>query len=267
MNLSILIPAYNEAARIRPALKAYCDAIRGRDVELLVIVNGTNDNTERIIADEFMPVCPALRSIVIPERVGKGGALMRGLREARGDRIAFTDADGSTPPDALLSLADTLGDEGILIGSRWLPDSVIGRPQPFSRRFISRLFNLYVRLVFGLQVTDTQCGAKVLSRAALDSVLAKLGATQWAFDVELLFHIRHAGFRIREVPIEWNDVSGSKVKIFRSSIEMLLALTRLRLIFSPLKPLVGLWDRSLGRRLFLRRMERMRAIHRGLGET
>lgn len=208
-----------------------------------------------------MPGCPALRRVVIRERVGKGGALMRGLAEAKGDRIAFTDADGSTPPASLFALAEALGDAGAVIGSRWLPASRIGRPQPRSRRIASRLFNAYVRMLFGLRLSDTQCGAKVLSRAAVEAVLPRLGATQWGFDVELLFLLRCAGFEIREFPVEWNDVDGSKVRLFRAAGEMLLALTRLRLLHSPLRAVVRLWDNSLGSRLYRNRLARIRAIY------
>lgn len=266
MDLSILIPAYNEAKRIRATLNAYGPALAGRDAEILVIVNGSHDRSEDLIREEFLPRFSCLRLLVIPEKVGKGGAIMRGMAESRGNKIALTDADGSTPPAALLALVDRFTPPGILIGSRWLPGSVIGRPQPFSRRLISRLFNGYVRLLFGLNITDTQCGAKVMSREVMTRVLPAIGTTQWAFDVELIFQIRKAGFPVEEVPTEWHDVDGSKVKFFRSSLEMFLALGRLRLMHSPFKPLVTLWDRSLGRKLFDRRMRKMRAIYPGAGE-
>ncbi len=266
MHLSVVIPAYNEAGRIRPALEAYAQALQEEDAELLVIVNGSSDRTEHIIRDEFIPRYPFLRMLVIPERVGKGGALMRGMREARGAHIAFTDADGSTPPTALLSL-DAQLQEGILIGSRWLPGSRIGRPQPLSRRLASRAFNRLVRLMFSLQVTDTQCGAKVMSREAMEAALPDIGATQWAFDVDLLFHIQRQGYPIREEPTEWNDVSGSKIRIARSSLGMIAALLRLRLICSPFSGLVQCWDRGPGRKLFQRRLEHMRAIYRHLEES
>jgi len=261
MNLSILIPAYNEENRIRATLDLYSAALQDRDAELLVIVNGSNDRTEQIIQDEFLSKNPRFRLVIIREKVGKGGALMRGIVESRGDKIAFTDADGSTPPDSLLALSDKLDRPGIVLGSRWMATSVIGRKQPLSRRIMSRIFNLYVRLIFGLRVTDTQCGAKVMSREVITQVLPRIGTTQWAFDVELLFQIKRAGFPLYEFPITWNDVSGSKIKIARSSLEMTMALTRLRLIYSPLQPLVTLWDRSLGRKLFDHRMERMRSIY------
>jgi hypothetical protein len=149
----------------------------------------------------------------------------------------------------------------MVLGSRWMPDSIIGRKQPRSRRMMSRIFNLYVRILFGLDLTDTQCGAKVMSRDAVMKILPEMGTTQWAFDVELLFQLKRSGVPLLERPIEWNDVSGTKIKIFRASIEMTFALVRLRLIYSPFKFLVRIWDQSLGRKLYDRRMARMRSIY------
>jgi len=261
MELSILIPAYNEENRIGPTLVAYGEAIRDLDAEVLVIVNGSNDQSEALIRKEFLNNSDQLRLVVIKEKVGKGGALMRGIVECKGDKIAFTDADGSTPPDALLKLANHLQDSGIILGSRWMPESIIGRKQPLARRIMSRIFNQYVRLFFGLHVTDTQCGAKVMTRDAVLKILPEIGTTQWAFDVELLFQLKRSGVSLHEVPVEWNDVSGTKVKIFRASLEMAFALLRLRLIYSPFKGVIRVWDQSLGKKLYDRRMERMRSIY------
>jgi glycosyltransferase involved in cell wall biosynthesis len=262
MDLTLIIPAYNEEERIRSTLDAYTDALSSLDAEILVIVNGSRDQTEALIRDEYLNTLEQLRVVVIPEKVGKGGAIMRGLKEARGEKIAFTDADGSTPPDSLLHLVHSLDHTGICIGSRWLKQSIVGRPQPLSRRIASRFFNKTVQLLFGIQVSDTQCGAKVLHRESKESILPLLGCTQWAFDVELLFQIRRNGFPIEEIPVEWNDVSGSKVKILRSSCEMTLALLRLRLRYSPFKRIVDVWDHSLGKRLYLARLNRLEAVYR-----
>ncbi len=144
MKLTLLIPAYNEADRIRSTLEVYGQALQFQDAELIVIVNGSQDRTEHLVQQDFIPRFPFIRLIVISEKVGKGGALIRGLSEARGDIIAFTDADGSTPPAALLDLVDKLSEPGILIGSCWLSHSVIGTSQPLSRRLASRLANRLV---------------------------------------------------------------------------------------------------------------------------
>jgi hypothetical protein len=160
-------------------------------------------------------------------------------------------------------LVDALTDPGILIGSRWLPHSRIGIPQPLSRQLTSRLANRLVRLLFGLNLSDTQCGAKVMSLEVAKEVLPRIGTTQWAFDVELLFLIKRAGYPVHETPTEWNDVAGSKIHLLRASCEMTLALVRLRLIYSPFRCIVQAWDSTLGKRLFARRMARMRSIYGG----
>lgn len=262
MHCSVVIPAYNEAARIGATLREYAPAVQKRGGELLVVVNGSVDATEQIVRTRFIPQYPCIRLHVIPEQVGKGGALMRGFREAQGDWVGYTDADGSTSADSFFHLASRLDqDTGIVIGSRWLPDSDVPREQPLSRRLVSRLFNLLVRALFGMNLRDTQCGAKILRPDALRAALPHIGSTQWAFDVELIFQVRRLGYGVRECPVTWRDQDGSKVKIWRSAAEMTLALSRLRLLHSPFRRAVKLWDRTLGRRLFDRRLRRMRAIY------
>lgn len=262
MELTLLIPAYNEEERIRNTLDAYLHALETRDAEILIVVNGSRDQTEALVRDEYLRRLEAIRLVVIPEKVGKGGAIMRGLQEARGEKIAFTDADGSTPPSSLLRLVDALEAPGICIGSRWLDHSVIGVPQPLPRQLASRIFNLWVRLLFRLRVKDTQCGAKVMTREVMEAVLPLLGCTQWAFDVELLFHIRKCGYPIQELPVEWNNAEGSKLKLLPSSLQMMLALVRLRVRHSPFRFVVDLWDNSLGKKLYQQRLERLEAVYR-----
>lgn len=262
MDLSIVIPAYNEETRINKTLDAYLSVDVPQDLEVIVVVNGSNDRTAELVRARSEINTERLRVIEIPEAVGKGGAVLRGFKESQGNRIAYTDADGSTPPEALLDLYGKLSGSGVIIGSRWLRDSKVGTPQPLSRRLASRSFNPLVRLFFGIHVTDTQCGAKILSRDVVEAVLPVVGCTQWAFDVDLLFQTQRAGFSIQEEPIVWNDIKGSKVHLLRASLQMTLALTRLRLIYSPFKPVVDLWDSTLGRKLFDRRMQHLNTIHR-----
>ncbi len=249
LQLSIVVPAYNEEQRIAALLDAYVPFLReryGAGAELLVVINGTTDGTESVVrryAGEGSPV----RVLVEPARIGKGGAVMLGLAAARGAAVGFVDADGSTPPRALQELVDALGDADAVIASRWLPASRVSPRQPWARRAASRVFNGLVRLLFGLRLTDTQCGAKVLRGEAAAAVLPRLGITRWAFDVDLLFQLRRAGYRIVERPTEWHDVAGSRLNIGRASLEMFVALARLRLVYSPFRWIVRLYDLTLGR--------------------
>ena len=114
------------------------------------------------------------------------------------------------------------------------------------RRCASRVFNFLVRTLFKLPITDTQCGAKLMTAEAWRAIVPHIGLTQWAFDVDMLFKTRRAHFAIREIPTLWSDVGGSKLRVGRVSFQMLLAIVRLRLLYSPLKWIVALYDRLLG---------------------
>ena len=247
MRLSIVIPAYNEEARIGAMLDAYLPFFAerfGSDVEFIVVVNGSTDATDRVVAS-YIPRHPQLRMLVEPNAIGKGGAVIQGFRQAKGDLIAYVDADGSTPPDAFQQLIDAAVDHPAVIASRWRDGAQLDPPQPFIRRLASRIFNLTTRTLFGLRLTDTQCGAKVMQRKVVERILPHIGITKWAFDVDLLFQTRRAGYPITELPTTWHDVVGSKITVTEASLEMLAALVRLRLIYSPFRWMVRLYRPQL----------------------
>ncbi|MBN2162272.1 MAG: glycosyltransferase family 2 protein [Pontiellaceae bacterium] len=245
MKLSIVIPAHNEEQRLPPVLESYARFFRdklGGEVELIVVVNGSADGT-LALTEAFAAREPSVRVINEPRKVGKGGAVLMGLRAARGDLVGFVDADGSTAPEAFFDLVDKIGDAGCIIASRWMMGSVVEPRQPLSRRVASRIFNFMVNLFFGFRVHDTQCGAKLFTREVLDTILPEIGITKWAFDVDLLFCARRHEYAIREIPTVWCDAAGSKVKVAKASTEMALAMVRLRLIYSPFKWIVTLYNR------------------------
>ena len=156
--------------------------------------------------------------------------------------IGFTDADGSTPPEAFDALVDEIGEADFISANRWMKESVVEPRQPLKRRVSSRVFNTLVRILFKVRTSDTQCGAKLLKRAAWEKVMPTLDITRWAFDVDLMFKARRAGLSFKEVPTVWRDRDGSKIHYFRSSLEMLLSLGRLRLVYSPFKFVVDEYD-------------------------
>lgn len=249
MKLSIVIPAFNEEARLQPMLDAYVPYFHqryGAEVELIVVVNGSVDRTEDI-AKAFAGRHAIVRAVIEPRAIGKGGAVMLGFRHARGDIIGFVDADGATPPDAFEDLVMNIGSAGAIIASRWHPESHVNPVQPLKRRIASRAFNTVARLFFRLRINDTQCGAKVMTREAVVTVLPVIGVTRWAFDVDLLFQLHRAGFQIVERPTTWQDISGSRLRFGRASVEMLIAMVRLRLLYSPLRWIVTVYDRTVGR--------------------
>lgn len=243
--LSIVLPAHNEAHRILPTLARYTEyfsAVPDLDFELLVVVNGSSDQTEQIVR-EFADEHPSVDLIVEPDRIGKGGAVMRGFQRAQGELIGFVDADGATSAEAYHDLVKHMGDAGMILASRWMKGAVVEPRQPLSRRIASRIFNSLVRILFQVRLTDTQCGAKLLQRQAVEDVLPHLGLTRWAFDVDLVFQVRRAGYRLIEYPTVWRDVAGSRLNIPKASFEMFIAVWRLRLLYSPFAFVVEIYNR------------------------
>jgi len=235
-SLLILIPAYNEERRIEPVLRDYAAFFQKNysgKFQIVVVLNGCTDNTLGVVqkvAAEF----PMVRADEFKQPIGKGGALIEGLKLAgHADLIGYVDADGATPPHAFLDLVKKIGAADCVIGSRWLPGAVIHQSQTGNRRFASRVFHFIVQTLFWLNIRDTQCGAKVMKRAVAEKIHPALRIADMAFDINLLVSIKRAGFKILEVPTEWTDQAGSKVVLGRSSLTMLLSVVRVRLIYSP----------------------------------
>lgn len=243
-SLLLLIPAYNEEARIGPVLQEYVRHLRkhyaGR-FEIVVVLNGCRDNTLAVV-EKAAAEHPEIRFLNFPAPIGKGGALIEGLKLApTADLVGYVDADGATGPAALVMLAHLTTQAECVIGSRWLPGSVLHQSQPRFRQFASRVFHAIVQVLFRMNVKDTQCPAKVIRRTAVERVHGGLNIADLAFDVNLLYVLKRAGCRILEVPIEWTDKLGSQVtrSLFRSALVMFLSVLRLRVIYSPFRSWLG----------------------------
>jgi cellulose synthase/poly-beta-1,6-N-acetylglucosamine synthase-like glycosyltransferase len=198
----------------------------------------------------------AISWLDFPAPIGKGGALIEGLKlAANTEIIGYVDADGATGPAAVLQLLPYMEKADCVVGSRWLPSSVLLKAQPKFRQVISRCFHLIVEMLFWLHIKDTQCPCKLMRRAAVEKIHPYLRIADLAFDVNLLVAMKQAGFRLLEVPIQWTDIVGSKVtaSLFRQSLTMFLSVVRVRLIYwprlyrwlSPLRPLEGWVYRNL----------------------
>lgn len=245
----ILIPAYNEERRIEPTLRDYAEFLRmnySGEFQIVVVLNGCTDNTLGVVQNvgaEF----PVVRALEFSEPIGKGGALIEGLKLfTRADLIGYVDADGATPPRAFLDLVKKINGADCVIGSRWLPGAVIHQSQQSHRQFASRAFHRIIQVLFRMNIRDTQCGAKVMKTAAVEKIHDHLAIADMAFDINLLYSLKHAGFKILEVPTEWTDKIGSKVTLGRTSLSMFLSALRVWLIYSPfykwlrpLRPLEG----------------------------
>jgi glycosyltransferase involved in cell wall biosynthesis len=212
--LSVIIPSFNEEERIKDTLDNYCSCFSRYegDWEIIVVMDGCNDHTTEIVS-EFSKKRAEVRFLKFPERLGKGGAFLASLPFAEGDLIGYIDADGSSGASELIKLITYIKSgrwEGV-IGSRWVEGAEITEKQRFFRRFLSRGLNVSVRVLFGLKFKDTQCGAKVFKRALIESCLPYINVRGFMFDVNLLYVATRKGFRIKEVPLKWKNVPGSKV--------------------------------------------------------
>jgi dolichol-phosphate mannosyltransferase len=220
---TLVIPAYNEEERIQVLLSD----ITGSGATYLFVCDGS-DRTAEIIRN-FSVANPAMRinCLEFPGRLGKGRAIREGLQKAATAFAGYMDADGSTSLGEMRSLLTGLKDADGIIGSRYVPGSMVTARQGLFRRLESRSFNLIIRLLFGLPYSDTQCGAKVFKKGPLDIVLPKITSTGFEFDVELIWRMRTSGFVVRELPIVWQNRGDSRVK-GQDAFSMFMNLIRLR---------------------------------------
>jgi glycosyltransferase involved in cell wall biosynthesis len=234
--LLLLIPAYNEEARIGPVLRdyvAYFSTHYHGPFRLVVVLNGCRDHTLDVVRAARDAV-GRIEWLEFPAPIGKGGALIEGLRLApETDLIGYVDADGATQPRAFHDLVRLIPGYDCVIASRWIEGAHLGAEQPWKRRLASRAFHAIVEGLFGMGIRDTQCGAKVMRRDAVQRIHADLRTADLAFDINLLYCLKRAGSRILETPTEWTDQLGSKIRLGRSSLSMFLSIVRLRLVYSP----------------------------------
>ena len=220
---SLVIPAYNEENRITLLF----DAIPYFEGELIVVCDGTDETADIIdrIAAERKDL--TIRCLRFDHRLGKGGGVMAGLKAAHSSCAGYFDADGSTTIGEMMRLLSCLKESDCVIGSRWVPGSTLTVSQSFMRRIESRIFNLIIRILFGLDFHDTQCGAKVFKKPVIDEILPLMYSTGFEFDVELLWRLKKNGARITEIPIEWQNKGDSRVQKL-DMIRMLFGLLMLR---------------------------------------
>lgn len=250
IKLCIIIPAYNEEKRIARTLDDYCKFFKEKkrqkvlDFEILVVINNTTDQTEDIVKS-YMRICKELHYLNFKQG-GKGFAVIQGFKEALKkdfDIIGFTDADDSTTADEFYRIFMKLGQSDGVIASRYLKRSII-IPKPNIQRIICKtMFNILIRVLFFMPYRDTQCGAKIFRKNAIESVLPRLSMSKWAFDVDLLYSLRKLGFEIKEIPTIWRDKEYSKINFFRTGPWMVLALIRLRLYNSPFSGFVKIYNK------------------------
>ena len=234
---SIVIPAYNESARIEETLREVVDCIRaeGWNAEVIVVNDGSTDSTARRVLD-FAVNAPEVRLLENPGNHGKGYSVRHGLLQAHGEIVMFTDADLSAPIREAERLFAAIGEGAdIAIGSRWLDSSRQVHRQPLYRQFFGRCFNLITRMVMGLRFHDTQCGFKAFTRDAAQTVFQLQTIEGWGFDPEILFIASKRGLRIVEVAVSWGHDERTRISYLRDGFHMLREMAIIR------------WNALLGR--------------------
>ena len=230
MELSIVVPANNEARRLPPtlaAIAAYIDA-SGRDAEVLVVDDGSTDGTADAARGATGAGMPP-RVLTFVRNRGKGAAVRAGMLAAGGDHVLFMDADGSTPiseVERLLPVA--VAGAPVVIGSRYNDGGSIKIRQPWYRVALSRVGNRLIQLVLLRGVRDTQCGFKLFSRDAARALAGRLTCERFSFDMELLVIAKNLGYRVEEVPVNWYDTPGTRLRPVRSALQTLADLIRIR---------------------------------------
>jgi glycosyltransferase involved in cell wall biosynthesis len=225
--LSIVIPAYNEAERIAGSLEAIQNYVRGKNftVETILVDDGSTDNTVEVASRHA-----EIRVLRNEGNRGKGFSVRRGVLEARGELILFTDADLSAPieeADKLLAAMESSHADAV-VGSRALQRELIGIHQSLFREWGGRFFNLLVRIFTGLRIHDTQCGFKLFRRETTRRAFELQRVERFGFDPEVLFLVQRLGGTVVEVPVRWNHSPATKVRYLRDSLRMTLDLVVLR---------------------------------------
>ncbi len=230
-HLSIVIPAYNESARIEAALERVLSCVRERqwDAEVLVVDDGSKDDTAAIVS-RWAERHGNLHLIQNSGNRGKGYSVRNGLLQASGQVVMFTDADLSSPmEEAELLLAAIADGADVAIGSRWLDKTRQTIHQPLYRQFFGRCFNWITRTVMGLPFKDTQCGFKAFRRPVAQVVFRLQRIERWGFDPEILFIARKLKYVVREVPVSWGHDERSRLSYLRDGLKMLEDMVVIRL--------------------------------------
>ncbi len=224
--LSVVIPAFNEQNRIMPFLK---DLVAFKEknpwvLELVVVDDGSTDATLQVL-NGFKKHIRVLQHEI---NKGKGFAIRTGVMAAKGDLVVVMDADGAIPASQLSKMRSALEKFDVVLGSRSLPESKIVAKRPFVKRILSKLFNFYVERLFGLGCNDILCGFKGFRKEITIRIFPPMVSGGWIFDVELLARAKAKNASIVQIPIEWNYVHGSKMRVNRETITVVFSLLKLK---------------------------------------
>jgi dolichyl-phosphate beta-glucosyltransferase len=227
---SIVIPAYNESARIRTSIEKILAHIQSQvwNAEVLIVNDGSTDDTAEIVRS-YAAQNSALHLVENPGNRGKGYSVRNGMLHANGEFILFSDADLSSPiqeADKLFAAIHAGAD--VAMGSRWLRVELQTQRQPLYRQLFGRIFNLALRIILGLHYRDTQCGFKAFTLRAARQIFPLQHIERWGFDPEILYLARRFGFRVEEVPVRWAHREGTRINPLRDGLRMLVEILKIR---------------------------------------
>ncbi len=226
--LSVIIPVYNEEQRIRSFLESVVSYLLEKEYsyEVIIVDDGSRDATVTITDRSLRETIPDNYEIIqLPRNRGKGGALREGMQHARGDYVFFLDADGSTAINEIDVFIPYLSDDhDIYIAVRTKKHSA-----PFKRKFFGYGYIYLANMILGTDVKDFTCGFKCYTRHAAREVFSRQTLDNWSFDAENLFVAHKLGFSVKEIPVFWRHVGGSKVKVFKNIIICAIDLFRIKI--------------------------------------
>jgi len=229
LQLSIVIPSFNEEQRLPATLERIASYIRasGRKTEVIVVDDGSMDSTARV-AESFCGKIEDIRVVPNGQNRGKGYSVRRGSLEARGEIVLFTDADLSAPIEEADKLLAKLDEYDLAIGSRAVNRELIEVHESMFREFAGIIFNRIVRVLLRLPFVDTQCGFKAFRREKCQIIFEQQTIERFGFDPELLYLARHHGLRTVEVAVRWAHSPATKVNMWRDSVQMFLDVVIIR---------------------------------------
>jgi len=220
VEVSIVLPAYNEAKRMEDTVERTAAALReiSSSFEIIIAEDGSKDGTDRI-CESLAKKYDFVKHLHSEERQGRGRALDRAFRSSNGDILGYIDVDLATDMKHMSELIQSIRDGyDFSTGSRMLPQSNVKRP--FKRGFASKGFNFLTRLMLGSKLYDHQCGFKSFRREALFALMDNIKDTHWFWDTELFVRAQRAGYRIKEFPVEWKQGGTTKVNLVKDVFGM-----------------------------------------------